>query len=377
MSKKGENIYKRKDGRWEARYIKGINENGKTIYGYLYGKTYGEVKEKKLAVMLSCKNENDIVKVKLIFKDVSMKWLESQREVVKESTYAKYFNVVYKYLIPYFGELSIIDINVEKINDFSNYLLKSGGGKKAGLAPKTVIDITSILKNILNSSKRYGISTEYNLHTFKIKKRRNLSLKILSTTEQVTLVDYLLSDLTEKNLGIIICLFTGIRIGELCALKWNDISLTDRTFFIHSTMQRIQNVNSSKGPKTKIIITTPKSICSTRIIPITNSILTVLKKFYTNQIGYVLTGSDDKYMEPRVMQRYFQKIINLLSIEKVSFHALRHTFATRCVENGMDIKILSEILGHSSVNITMNCYVHPSMELKRKQMEKISTYLHC
>lgn len=159
--------------------------------------------------------------------------------------------------------------------------------------------------------------------------------------------------------------------AELCALKWEDISVDDKTIYIHKTMQRLKNFDST-GSKTYIDISSPKSKCSIRTIPLPDVLLSYIQNNCPDQQGYVLTSKENKYLEPRTMQAHFEKIQEKCGLEPVNFHALRHTFATRCVELGFDIKSLSEILGHASVNITMNRYVHPSMELKQQNMQKLS-----
>ena len=195
---------------------------------------------------------------------------------------------------------------------------------------------------------------------------------VLHLTEQKILCEYLSDHISERNIGILLCLFIGLRIGEICALKWEDISLTEKTIHVHHTIQRIQ-IEGNSNKKTKVIITTPKSKCSIRTIPIPDNIINILNKISPNQCGFLLTGTEKKYVEPRTMQNHLKKVLESASLRSVNFHALRHTFATRCVEVGFDIKSLSEILGHANVNITMNRYVHPTMDLKRDNMQKLST----
>ena len=167
-------------------------------------------------------------------------------------------------------------------------------------------------------------------------------------------------------------MLTGLRIGEICALKWEDISIPEKTVYVHSTMQRIQIVDPMEAKtKTKISITTPKSSCSIRKIPLSDEIITIMEQF-EKQSGFVLTGNDSSYIEPRSMHNHFKRVCKNAGIDPVNFHVLRHTFATRCVELGFDVKSLSEILGHANVSITLNRYVHPSMALKRANMEKLS-----
>lgn len=198
-------------------------------------------------------------------------------------------------------------------------------------------------------------------------------MHIFSTAEQEKLYQYLCLNLNNYNVGILLCLFTGIRIGEVCALRWEDISIQEKTIYIHQTMQRIQSRNEDK--KTKVIISTPKSQCSIRIIPLPDNLVEIISKCTVKKTGYFLTGSDNKFVEPRTMQNHFKKVLQENSITDTNFHSLRHTFATRCIELGFDVKSLSEILGHASVNITMNRYVHPSMTLKRENMQRLSTLI--
>lgn len=170
------------------------------------------------------------------------------------------------------------------------------------------------------------------------------------------------------------CLFTGLRVGEICALRWEDISFSDHTIHVHQTLQRIQNRANSKQ-KTKIVITAPKSACSIRTIPVPNDLIVILASYKTSSKGYILTNCEQTPLEPRTMQNHFKRALQKSGIAPANYHSLRHTFATRCIELGFDVKSLSEILGHASVNITMNRYVHPTMELKQENMQRLSALL--
>ena len=171
-----------------------------------------------------------------------------------------------------------------------------------------------------------------------------------------------------------ICLYTGLRVGEICALKWGDVNFEEKTIYVHQTMQRLQCMESGER-KTQILISNPKSDSSVRWIPIPDSLFNLICQYKFPENAYFLTGTSKQYIEPRNMQNKFKKAIKECNIENANFHALRHTFATRCIELGFDIKSLSEILGHSNVNITLNRYVHPSMELKQQNMNKLSELL--
>lgn len=190
--------------------------------------------------------------------------------------------------------------------------------------------------------------------------------------EQATLCRYLLANFSLKNAGILLCLFTGIRVGELCALCWENICLQDRVLCVQHTMQRIQT-DTPFDQKTKVMITSPKSKHSIRVIPLPEDFAKLLASIQPeSSSGFFLTGKEHQWVEPRSMQNHFKRVLQCCAISPANFHTLRHTFATRCVELGFDLKSLSEILGHANVNITMNRYVHPSMELKRDHMQKLS-----
>ena len=197
-------------------------------------------------------------------------------------------------------------------------------------------------------------------------------INVLTRSEQDALCRYLYKHPCERNIGILLSLFTGLRIGELCALDWPDISLESGTIYIHKNIQRVQTKENSEK-KTEIVITTPKSQCSIRTIPIPEFLISFLKNADIKRQGYLLTGNN-KYLEPRTMENHFHKILDEISIRQVNFHTLRHTFATRCIEVGFDIKSLSEILGHANVNITLNRYVHPPLQLKKENMERLSVF---
>ncbi|MGN0477542.1 MAG: site-specific integrase [Ruminococcus sp.] len=182
---------------------------------------------------------------------------------------------------------------------------------------------------------------------------------------------FLLNETDLNKMGIILALYTGIRLGELCALKWENICFDSNIIRIRHTMQRIQNNSINSTQKTKIIITEPKSLSSMRDIPLPKCIVEIVRRFQSNPENYILTGNNFEFVEPRTMQNRFKKIIKDSGIEDKNFHVLRHTFATRCVEQGFETKSLSEILGHSNVNITLNRYVHSSLQLKRDNMDKL------
>ena len=372
MSRKGENIYKRKDGRWEGRYCKTRNENGKIKYGYVYARTYTDVKNKlervkKNYFVFHEKNGTEIIIH--TFSDVAREWLCYKKPLLKEASLSKYTNIINLHLLPFFRDQDIHNITLEQMESFYNGLLMTKTVKGTALAPKTILDILSVMKAILlyATTKKYMNILPVLRYEYRAVPKK---LAVLSGRNQKILSTYLCLNLTYRNLGLLICMYTGIRLGEACALSWEDISLTEGYIYIHKTMQRIQKEHN--GKKTMIIITEPKTQSSIRTIPLPRQLIQLIKSSKLPMQGYLLTGSYEKYIEPRSYQHHFKKILQQCKIPQTNFHTLRHTFATRCVELGFDIKTLSEILGHSNINITLNRYVHPSFDLKKQNMNKIN-----
>lgn len=371
MARHGENIRKRKDGRWEARVICGYQSNGRARYKYFYGRTYDEVRKRKnelTAGNISCR-----VTVRLhreTVKSLLEEWLSSIQCRVKESTMAKYQFYVYRHIIPELGEILLINLTSEDIEKFKMRKLTDGRvDKKGGLSPKTVVDLLSVLKLAL----LYGEERNYFADgQIKIRNPRQFKtqINILTPDEQQRLEKSLLYQDDCTHLGIIIALYTGLRIGEICALRWEDIDFSGATLTVCRTIMRISDYGSQGNGKTKIIIGRPKTECSNRLIPIPEFLMDYLSHYRKDDSCYVVTGKKS-YIEPRNYYRKYKRIMKTCDLDRFTFHALRHTFATRCVERGFDIKSLSEILGHADVSVTMQRYTHPSMNLKRYYMEKL------
>ena len=299
-----------------------------------------------------------------LFEKISEEWLVQISPQLKASSIAKYSNILNLYLLPRFAKKHVCEISRNEILLMSRELMCSGGKKSKGLSPKTIKSVISLMKIILEyASREKGILTA-DIRNIFIKQPQK-PMRILSITEQHRLSRYLCNNVTPCNLGILVSLYSGLRIGEVCALKWEDINIKEQYIFVHQTMQRIQ-IHDDMSRKTKIVIQSPKSDHSIRKIPLPNEILKKLMAFEEQPDAYLLSGKPNIFVEPRSMENNFKSVVKKCNISNVSFHVLRHTFATRCIELGFDPKSLSEILGHSSVNITLNRYVHPSMELKQK-----------
>lgn len=373
MSRKGENIYKRKDGRWEGRYLK-RTPDGKSRYGYVYASTYRDVKARlqKAAALWEMNPPREKEDV-LLFASAARRWEESVAPQIKESSFVKYHLIIEKHLLPAMGDVCVEDVTHELIESLSQNLMASGGKNGRPLAARTVSDILSVLRSILRFARRGGAIIPCDGSSVRIR-RPAVEIRVLSRHEQETLCRYLYNNINNRNVGILLSLFAGLRVGELCALQWEDIDLKERILYVRHTMQRIRNL-SPEGPRTRIIITAPKSTTSTRMIPLPEDLVKIMVSLPGEHSGFFIPGKEKPYTEPRVMQFYFRRVLERSGVADANYHALRHTFATRCVELGFDVKSLSELLGHSTVSMTMDRYVHPTMEHKREHMQRLSGFI--
>lgn len=374
MSRKGENIYKRKDGRWEGRYICSYGENGKPKYRYVYAATYRETKQ-KLEERKICGEgvrTEDMPSFNTPYGQILNAWLQSTRINIKESTYARYFRLIETHIRPPLGKYPVCKISTQLIEGVIRDQLGNGRlDGKGGLSPKTVTDMLTIIKSSIEYARYNGFSVICDLRRLTIKKN-DKEMRVLTRAEQSALVKVLLADTDRYKFGVLLSLYTGIRIGELCALRWEDINIPAATLKVRKTMQRIQDTGVGAASKTKVIITEPKSRCSIRDIPLPQFIVDTAGRFADHPKAFVLSGDKNRYVEPRTMQNHFKAYVKESKIEDANYHALRHTFATRCIEVGFEIKTLSEVLGHANVNITLNRYVHSSFDLKCANMNKLS-----
>lgn len=301
-----------------------------------------------------------VQKKKVTFEDMASSWLLYKKLTVKTSTYYNYNYIVNNYLFKRYKDYYLEDflkINMnEMIFELSNCL-----------SAKTIKGIISTFTAILKySEEKYN--TIFHIEPIAMPKPEIYELQVLSEAEQVKIVDYCVNHYDRTYMGIVLALYTGLRIGELCALTWENIDLRSRNIKVKKTLQRVyMNKNS-----TKVIIDTPKSSKSIRQIPMSDKVYQILKeeKNGNDKDSFFLTGSH-KYIEPRRYQYTFSKMLKRLKIKDYNFHILRHTFATNCIKVGMDAKSLSEILGHSTVNITLNKYVHSSDKIKKKFLQKL------
>lgn len=365
MSRRGENIFKRKDGRWEGRYISGRKENGKAKYKSVYARSYAECSNKLRLARCDLLPVNDPMTVSALFNA----WLFSRKASVKQTTYANYRYMFDHYVNVKLGEHRVDTLNAFVLNRFISELIESGGKNGSSLSAKTVKDIAVMMKSFFD----YGES-EYSLldpmKNVSPPKCESTEIQVFSAADIFKIRQAAICGDTAE-LGILLCLYTGLRIGEICALQWGDIDLVNNVIRVRKTLTRIKNPEGV-SPKTIVIIDSPKSKKSLRDIPIPTFMLSVLaeRKCYHQNSNHFLTGSQ-KYIEPRSYSSKYKGFLKRINVPYKNFHVLRHTFATECIRQGIDVKTISELLGHSSVKITLERYVHPDMDTKRKQLEKL------
>ena len=291
-------------------------------------------------------------------------WKAEKMLYVKESSMATYLLLAEKHLLPVFKDATEI-----KERDAQAFVIQK---LQNGLSQKTTKDCIIVLRMILRYADKndWWICRPWDLRYPPVKNVKKLS--VMSQKEQKTLMNYLAMNYSLRNLGILICLNTGMRIGEVCGLQWGDINLNERCITISRSVSRVYYPSSNGQHRTFLSIGTPKTESSNRIIPISDELIELIKisKRYSHPDYYVLTNKP-KPIEPRTYRNHFKQVLKGAGLPQMHFHTLRHTFATRCIESNCDVKTVSSILGHTNISTTLNVYVHPNMEHKRKCIDQM------
>lgn len=301
--------------------------------------------------------------VEIKFSEIVALWKEDKKQYVKRSTFAVYSLLIENHILPVFGEMGLVEEQ-----DVQTFVFRK---LNEGLSHKTIKDILIVLKMIL----RFGVKnhmTEYRQIDIKFPTERDKhSIDILSRSHQKQIMVYIQTHFTFKNLGIYICLSTGIRIGEICALTWDDLDVENGIIHVRKTIQRIYIMEKSRK-HTEVILDTPKTKNSIREIPMTKDLLKMVRpvKKVVNGNFYVLTN-EPQPTEPRTYRNYYKRLILSLGLPSMKFHGLRHSFATRRIESKCDYKTVSVLLGHSNISTTLNLYVHPNMEQKKRCIDRM------
>lgn len=365
MARHGENIYKRKDGRYEGRYVIGKNFRGTTRFGYVYGYQYAEVKKtlllKKAEWVQKSSSENENFQITMA--EWLSRWLENELlGSVKVSSYQTYVNIVKKHLLPTLGKMKLTSITPGIVQDFIIAL------EHSDFAYSTIKNVYRLLSAAMRCALEEGLIQKNPCRKIKIQRVEQREQRVLTQNEQELVKK---STLNANDLPMLLSLYTGMRLGEVCALKWSDIDWAKRTITVKRTVQRI--TQSKNGKKTMLMVGTPKSLRSCRVIPVPDFVLKQLKTMQaSSQNGSYIFGSSVSPAEPRTIQRRFKRFMDKLGLADVHFHTLRHSFATRLLELGVDVKTVSVLLGHSSAKTTLDYYAHSLIEQQRAAMNLLA-----
>jgi integrase len=363
---RGENIYKRKDGRWEGRYPKEKNADGSIYYGYIYGKTYRIVREQLLAKksLISASEDKIQQSFKGSFADWVDFWLDQLiKENIKESTYTSYQNKFSLHILPVIGNIPLDQINVQQLE----YLISKMNEK---LSASSIRITFRLVKSCLEAAKKRGYIQLNPAEQISLPKVERTQVKALTRQQHALLLSESRKDI--KGLPITLALETGMRIGEISALKWRDVDFEQNLIYVCRTKQRISNTSNGKS-KTKLIETTPKTQRSKRLIPLTSALKKQLLNAKSQSSSQYVVENRGESIEPRTISYRFERMKKTLNLPSLHFHALRHTFATRCIELGVNISTVSALLGHTSTKMTLDIYTHSIFEDQRMAIEKLSS----
>jgi len=305
-------------------------------------------------------------------KELLNNWLTGVSVKVKRTTFIMYDNIIEKHIMPSMSNILVKNITLDFLNEFIAYKLEYGRlDGKGGLSSKTVINIITILKSVFKYAENaYGFNNPTKF--IFLPKTEDKKIQIISDDDNQKIKEYLKAHNDYFALVYDLCIQTGIRVGELCALKCEDIDLENHILKINKTIQRINNPKNSKF-KTIVIIDVPKSKSSNREIPIPDNLIEKMRKQILNKkkTDFVFSPDGVKSFDTRTIQKRFKTVLKNCHLKSLKFHVLRHTFATKWAQSNLDIKSLSEILGHKNINVTLSLYVHSSIDIKRKQINSL------
>ena len=300
--------------------------------------------------------------------DWLIQWLENYiRPSVKVRTYERYRLIVEQHIKDKTGSIELNDLSPLVLQSFITELLQSGNKRTGkGLSANSVNAVISVIQSSLRTAHLLGLTKEYMADKLKRPKLIERPVECFSLKEQKQIEQAVLNSKKDKLFGILLCLYSGLRIGELIALQWSDIDFAKGTLTVSKSCHDGQN---------GLIIDEPKTATSRRTIPLPKQLMPLVKMLKKRSDSDFVVSSHGKPVSVRSYQRSFELLLKKLDIPHRGFHSLRHTFATRAIECGMDVKTLSEILGHKNPTVTLNRYAHSLMEHKQDMMNRLGKLL--
>lgn len=365
MPRKGENIYKRKDGRWEGRYKKGRKENGKIKYGYIYGTSYKEVKHRLYTYKIKYQTFIQLNgECALTYEEWGAVWLSQQQQKIKASTYSTYLYKLQRYIFPRIGHYPLNQLTDKIIQQMIT------GWITDGLKPTTIHVLYQIFQKSLKDSVEQKQLIQLPYTHIELPKKKKKLVYALTKKEQKLLESKAKSLPLYKGLPVLLALHAGLRIGEIAALKWEDIDLNKRVIHVRHTFQRMPL--GCEEQKTQLCLDHAKTKSSNRFIPISFTLKKYLEKWRKKSNSPYVCSNKNHPSEPRLLTYYFHKIRQSCELSSIHFHQLRHTFATRCIESKGDIVSISRLLGHTSTHTTLDIYTDSMLETREELIEHMA-----
>lgn len=367
MARHGENIHKRKDGRYEGRYIKARNAAGRPVWGYVYATSYAVVKE----TLLHKKAESSYYALgdgNPTFEQLALMWLASISCGVKKSTHAHYLYTLQHYIFPAFKDIRVKSLTEVLLEQGLLQIFVPSDGSHAPLGISMARECLILVRRICKYACHLRLMRPVEIEV-KLPKRSKKEKNFLRNSEQKRLYKFVLQAPTPRKVGMLLAMQMGLRIGEICGLQWADFDFSAATLTIQRTVKRISIGNG----RTEVVIQSPKTATSMRVLPLPKELLAILQQLrghYSNN-AWFLSGSLLKPVEPRCYRKSIHGYLRRAKVRQICPHALRHTFATTCLQSGCDIKTLSELMGHANSNVTLQCYVHTTMDRKRQEIDRI------
>lgn len=366
MARRGENIYRRKDGRYEGRYVIGKTAKGKTRFGYVYARQFSEAR--RLLLEKKAEQQRKTGRPAGARRITVAKWMRTWMESellgsVKPSSYQVYLRQFERHVLPALGGYALSELTQGIVHGFVMQL------EASNLARSTAKGIYRLLAAAMRSAQEEGLILKNPCRKIRVQREERAAQRALSRQEQEALCA---QPEGQADLPALLSLYTGMRLGEICGLKWTDVDWERQTIAVRRTAQRVARLDPTGGGRTMLMVGSTKSLRSERVLPAPAFLLERLKERRAETASEYIFGVSNRAAEPRTLQRRFRRQMERLGITGVHFHTLRHSFATRLLELGIDVKTVSALLGHRSAKTTLDFYAHVLIDRQRSAMERLA-----